>query len=565
MKHIVLILFILFNMNISMAQNDDCPGLATRLQTGDFAQVTPGLSNRLRAEPSPGSRQIGLIPSEYTVTILSGPVCEGTRLWWEVNYQGKTGWTVEIINNEYVLTPLISLEFGGIRFALPDNYDETLFASELVPPDTGDGTAPVSHPEYLHVYSVDETQGFDLRVYPLGAYAEVEPYVGGIIAELRNLLDERPTLEKMTNLPYVLRLGSAQVFVGRAAYVDGANIRGIHYLTRFSQMFSPLQRDSLLYTFQGITGDGLYYVSFTVPVNVDVLPDTGDPVPFTLNEDEIETYQRYVEERRRIVDNASPESIQPSMTNLSQIALTLHVGTLDPVAGEQVSFQGISFSLPSFIESATIRPFRHENSIQFLLGDEPYLTIYPTANLINADPSPQSTIATLQDMLTEHPDFQAESMLCLPYLINPGAFQDIAVRARYVSGEELEGVAYLTHFSQQFQPYGRDSLHYTLQGIIGEYYVIVNFPVEVESLSDNPDHFIFGESGPDWDAIDSYYTDIVALLNELPPNQIEPPMEAIDAMVSSLRIDAHMLAFGPTPLDFHGWAPPLCYPGLNTP
>ncbi len=75
--------------------------LPNRLSIGGQGRVTPGLPNVIRTAPgtqSSGANSvvIGEIPGSGIFTVLSGPTCgTDSRWWWEVNYNGLTGWTAE--------------------------------------------------------------------------------------------------------------------------------------------------------------------------------------------------------------------------------------------------------------------------------------------------------------------------------------------------------------------------------------------------------------------------------------------------------------------------------------
>jgi WD40 repeat protein len=91
--------------------------LPTRLTTQMQARVVPGgIPNNLRAEPSSQSALVGEIPSEAVFTIIAGPQCAEGLVWWQVDFDGLIGWTVEGQDGEYWLEPLPPL-------ALPVNLE----------------------------------------------------------------------------------------------------------------------------------------------------------------------------------------------------------------------------------------------------------------------------------------------------------------------------------------------------------------------------------------------------------------------------------------------------------
>jgi hypothetical protein len=83
-----------------------CP-LATRLTVGSFGRVTPGLPNTLRNGAGQyGTVRIGQIPAGGTFSIVNGPQCASDgRWWWQVSYNGVTGWTAEGQAGSYWLEP----------------------------------------------------------------------------------------------------------------------------------------------------------------------------------------------------------------------------------------------------------------------------------------------------------------------------------------------------------------------------------------------------------------------------------------------------------------------------
>jgi hypothetical protein len=77
-----------------------------RLGTGGRALVVAEFgSNNLRSEPRASADLVAVIPSGAAVAVIDGPVCDGGYAWWQVTYDGQTGWTVEGEGTEYWLEP----------------------------------------------------------------------------------------------------------------------------------------------------------------------------------------------------------------------------------------------------------------------------------------------------------------------------------------------------------------------------------------------------------------------------------------------------------------------------
>ena len=76
---------------------------------GPARVVSETLANRLRAQPSIEARQIGEIaPRRKIDAVLDGPACNGPWVWWQVEFEGLVGWTVEsdVNYNYYYLEPV---------------------------------------------------------------------------------------------------------------------------------------------------------------------------------------------------------------------------------------------------------------------------------------------------------------------------------------------------------------------------------------------------------------------------------------------------------------------------
>src|SRR5688572_19192496 len=99
---LILLFLCLYTLPLSQAQN--CT--TSRLVVGGQAVVTPGSSNRIRSDSSTTAEQVGQIPAGGVFSLLEGPRCVDGFLWWRVNYNGTTGWTVEANGSDYFVDPV---------------------------------------------------------------------------------------------------------------------------------------------------------------------------------------------------------------------------------------------------------------------------------------------------------------------------------------------------------------------------------------------------------------------------------------------------------------------------
>lgn len=77
-----------------------------RLQIGAQARVAEDFgSNNLRAAPETDAELVAVIPAGAAVSVTDGPVCANGYAWWQVTYNGHSGWTAEGEGINYWLVP----------------------------------------------------------------------------------------------------------------------------------------------------------------------------------------------------------------------------------------------------------------------------------------------------------------------------------------------------------------------------------------------------------------------------------------------------------------------------
>jgi hypothetical protein len=86
-----------------------------RLKIGIQGRVEPGLPNNLRALPDKDSALAGELPGGAVFTVIGGPECKNGYVWWQVDFDGLQGWTVEGVDGDYWIEPLPPLPLATQR------------------------------------------------------------------------------------------------------------------------------------------------------------------------------------------------------------------------------------------------------------------------------------------------------------------------------------------------------------------------------------------------------------------------------------------------------------------
>lgn len=233
-----------------------------------------------------------------------------------------------------------SVSFNGITFNAPSAFGSSVNIMQV----TGDpvtyeapGGPDAKHVEFVFYQGDPSTPvpayydaTASMRVYALADTAGYT-FMEQQIQALQALITQRPSLDTYmavnaqnpsgNALPYLPVFPAGQIIRARAAYVETPTLKGVVYLTHFAQDVSPIITSALMYTFQGISNDGRYYVSATMRPATSPLPDTI-PDPFDYDQ----FMAGYVEYLGTTVAtlNAAPDSaFSPALTTLDAMVQSI--------------------------------------------------------------------------------------------------------------------------------------------------------------------------------------------------------------------------------------------------
>ena len=93
--------------------------------------------------------------------------------------------------------------------------------------------------------------------------------MGSIAGDLQSVLQ---TKQEGAQFPYLPLSNQAQLMHAQVQYLDFKNGQGVRFLTQLGQGMALVNNNELIYTFQGLTGDGKYYIAAVLPVTDPDLP-----------------------------------------------------------------------------------------------------------------------------------------------------------------------------------------------------------------------------------------------------------------------------------------------------
>jgi hypothetical protein len=209
----------------------------------------------------------------------------------------------------------INLDYSGLA------QDVTL---ETVPAQSESPDAP--YWAYGPEYTVITLQGYPVTnhffqpqifIYPVAEMTASNEGMGTMAADLQALLGTQNPGETM---PYLPLYNAAQVFHTQVQFLDFSNGRGVRFLTQFSQGLVLINNNDLIYTFQGLTNDGRYYIAAVLPITQQDLPADTSGI-----EEWPEDVQGYLATTAATLDQQLADSFSPDLNALDALIRSIEV------------------------------------------------------------------------------------------------------------------------------------------------------------------------------------------------------------------------------------------------
>lgn len=227
-------------------------------------------------------------------------------------------------------TPNFSKSASFNQFSF--NYDLSLATdvTSTVVPGMTDPSAPefMIHPDttefnFVGYKSINTYHQPRIEIYAVADYEQISDYAKTTIANLKSLLANKPA-DPGKEIPFLPIFNAAQVFHSQVQYLKFNNGQGIRFVTQFDQAFLPINNLEIIYTFQGLTDDGQYYISAILPVASNMLPST-DQVPADQQQTFGDTFLQYLQDIVKKLNAQKPSDFSPDLNLLDALIQSLQV------------------------------------------------------------------------------------------------------------------------------------------------------------------------------------------------------------------------------------------------
>lgn len=158
-------------------------------------------------------------------------------------------------------------------------------------------------------------------IYPVQELQAVNESTAPIVASLQTLLQSPQEIPLMPFLPL---FNAQQVIHAHVQYLDFQSGQGLRYLTQYDQAPIPINNNELIYTYQGLTSDGRYYVAAVLPVHhpslpVDAAVTGNEPPEFSSD------FPTYLQNVVASLNPQAANTFTPDLTQLDAMMSSLEV------------------------------------------------------------------------------------------------------------------------------------------------------------------------------------------------------------------------------------------------
>jgi len=218
---------------------------------------------------------------------------------------------------------MVATSAFSVEFCYPGQYSNGYIQARVVEnPPVDDLPIWGVHPDMIEItltgYPVDN-QYHDpiVRIYPVADFVALEPRIQTLVDDLGALLASGAT--DPASIPFVPIFNASQMMGAQVTHFDFRNGKGVRFITQYSQAAVPISNDSAFYAFIGLTDDGAYLISATLPVTHPLFDEDGMTEPEQGWEAFAENFETYLDNMETELTTQPPDAFFPHLSSLDQM------------------------------------------------------------------------------------------------------------------------------------------------------------------------------------------------------------------------------------------------------
>ncbi len=226
--------------------------------------------------------------------------------------------------------PAPDVNYEGISFSFDPNITANVYPATIPGQNMGEDYMPGdTYPTYYEFsfggYAIaDHFHTPLINVYPVDEYRAISSSASDIIDNLQWTIANRPPGGALSDLPFLPMWPAAQMFSTKVGYFDFQNGSGVRFLTMYGQAIYPVDNQNMIYTYQGLTNDGRYYISAVLPITNVNLPydgstEMGDWQTFQDN------WDTYINDTVHWLNDQVPANFTPNLSMLDQMMASFKI------------------------------------------------------------------------------------------------------------------------------------------------------------------------------------------------------------------------------------------------
>ncbi|HUI90147.1 MAG TPA: hypothetical protein VLX61_15620 [Anaerolineales bacterium] len=174
-----------------------------------------------------------------------------------------------------------------------------------------------------------------ILIYPAQDFSSMSDQVKENIRRLQGIANRSIPLaaENMPGIPFFNAGQAIAAQMQTISFKDGV---GVRLVTQYANGIAPINNSALFYHFQGLTGDGKYYIIATLPTSADFLP--ADETKYTIDSPGIldfpgyyksnptgDDFKAYFQAVADKLNATSPANFKPSLPTLDALIQSISV------------------------------------------------------------------------------------------------------------------------------------------------------------------------------------------------------------------------------------------------